>query len=603
MHLLDCGFTEACEALTGRPPPGRGNGNGAALNAARDPTRTGQALGRIVATYDYRDEAGALAFQAVRYEPKTFRQRRPDGNGGWTWNMQGAPRVIYRLPEVKDAIAGGDPVYVVEGEKDVDALWRIGIPATCNVAGAGKWRDEDSAFLAGADVVVCPDHDEPGRRHADLVARSLAGIAARVRVLHLPNLPDKGDVSDWLDAGGTADALWTLADAAPEWHGESADDDIDLAVICGDDDEPIRPRQWLMGTSFCKGFVGAVVAAGATGKTALRVAQLLSLAIGRQLTGEHVFRRSRVLFVTLEDNNDEMRRRVRAARIHHKISRADIDGWFFRVTLTRDAGKLVVRDEKGNIVPGPLARAISRVVTKFNIDLVCFDPFVKAHSEDENSNKAIDEVVRVFVDLADALGIAIDTTHHTSKGTHVAGNADQGRGASSMKDALRIGKTLMPMTPEEAKALGVPESERRQYVRYDDAKPNLAPFGDTKWFRLVGVPIGNADEIYPNGDHVQTVEPWNPPDAWSGMNSQIINEILNTIDNGMPDGNRYSKDPKAERAAWRIVAAMAKKPEHEAKTIVKAWVTSGLLYPDEYDNPVTRKKVQGLFVNATLRPS
>jgi putative DNA primase/helicase len=178
----------------------------------------------IVATYDYRDELGDLVFQSVRYAPKAFRQRRPNGTG-WAWNVTDTRIVPYRLPELLEAVAADRPVVVVEGEKDADNLARFGIVATCNAGGAKKWRMQHSAFLKGGDVIVVPDNDGPGREHAAVVARSLDGIAARVRMLELPGLPEKGDVSDWIEAGGTADAFWGLADGVPEWSKATAEPD------------------------------------------------------------------------------------------------------------------------------------------------------------------------------------------------------------------------------------------------------------------------------------------------------------------------------------------------------------------------------------------
>lgn len=176
---------------------------------------------RIVAQYDYRDEAGNVLFQAVRYEPKDFRQRRPDGKGGWTWSVKGTRVVPYGLPEVLAEPARA--VVIAEGEKDCDNLARVGILATCNAGGAGKWTAEHSAFLRGRHVAIVADNDEAGRNHAQQVAHSLHGVAASVRVVELPGLPAKGDVSDWLGAGGTKDELMRLAKAAPHWSPTAAE--------------------------------------------------------------------------------------------------------------------------------------------------------------------------------------------------------------------------------------------------------------------------------------------------------------------------------------------------------------------------------------------
>lgn len=179
--------------------------------------QTAAAKPSVVATYDYRDEQGELLYQVVRMMPKDFRQRKPDGKGGWLWTLKGVRRVLYKLPELLNA----EPdriVLVAEGEKDVHALERIRFLATTNAGGAGKWRADYSASLSGRHVVILPDNDKVGREHAATAARSLQGVAESVKVVELPGLPDKGDPSDWLAAGGTAEALEQLIRAAPTWE-------------------------------------------------------------------------------------------------------------------------------------------------------------------------------------------------------------------------------------------------------------------------------------------------------------------------------------------------------------------------------------------------
>lgn len=177
--------------------------------------------------YDYCDERGNLLFQAVRKrltnwdecpnaKPKQFAQRRPDGQSGWLWNLKDVRRVLYRLPELMAAHTDAT-VFICEGEKDVDRLIELGLVATTNPMGAGKWRDEFSELLQGHEVVILPDNDKPGREHAQAVARSLHGKASSIQIIELPKLPEGGDVSDWLNAGGDADSLCTIAEAAPRW--------------------------------------------------------------------------------------------------------------------------------------------------------------------------------------------------------------------------------------------------------------------------------------------------------------------------------------------------------------------------------------------------
>lgn len=151
----------------------------------------------IVATYDYRDESGALLFQVVRYAPKSFRQRCPDGHGGWSWRIRGIRQVPYRLPELLGA-ALDVPVFVVEGEKDADRLAGFGLVATCNAGGANTWPEALTPVFHGRMVCILPDNDTAGRSHAQKVAAALAGVADSIRIVGLPDLPPGGDAATLL---------------------------------------------------------------------------------------------------------------------------------------------------------------------------------------------------------------------------------------------------------------------------------------------------------------------------------------------------------------------------------------------------------------------
>jgi 5S rRNA maturation endonuclease (ribonuclease M5) len=137
---------------------------------------------KVVKTYDYTDEQGNLIYQVVRYEPKDFRQRKPDGKGGWDWSMEGVTRVLYRLASVLKA----QLVVCAEGEKDCDTLVELGFVATCNVGGAEKWLGAYSDFLAGKDIIIVPDNDEKGVSHAKIIADSLEDKANSIKVVAMP---------------------------------------------------------------------------------------------------------------------------------------------------------------------------------------------------------------------------------------------------------------------------------------------------------------------------------------------------------------------------------------------------------------------------------
>jgi 5S rRNA maturation endonuclease (ribonuclease M5) len=209
------------------------------------PTTTSR---RIVATYPYHDEHGNVLYEVVRYDPKDFRQRRPDGRGGWVWKLDDTRRVLYRLPELLAA----DPsatVFVVEGEKDADALVAAGYTATCGPQGAGKWSkvsDVARTVLVDRDVMVVADRDEPGRAHAREVAASLTGIASHVTVIEAAS---GKDAADHLAAGRTVAEFVTVAstdrtiDAEPldEWLGRGEDSPPDAA----DDEETNIPESFV----------------------------------------------------------------------------------------------------------------------------------------------------------------------------------------------------------------------------------------------------------------------------------------------------------------------------------------------------------------------
>lgn len=201
--------------------------------------------------YDYHDEHGNLLYQVLRTPDKNFFQVRTNPEDGlrvwgltegdyvkvkvgrdYAWrkpkkndpancprkHFLECPKVLYHLPEVIEAIRSGKKVFVVEGEKDVDNLRKLGITATTSPGGAGnqksskKWRVEYNDYFQGADVVIIPDNDKPGREHAEYVASGLSSVANVVKVINLPNLPDKGDVSDWIAQGGTAEKLLEIVE-------------------------------------------------------------------------------------------------------------------------------------------------------------------------------------------------------------------------------------------------------------------------------------------------------------------------------------------------------------------------------------------------------
>jgi len=172
---------------------------------------------KVVARYDYHDEAGNLLFQQERLEPKAFRFRRPDRNRKWIYKKDDVRIVPYHLPEI---IKSAD-ILIAEGEKDADKLIALGFTATTNPFGAGKWPEDFGEYFNDKNVTLIHDNDEPGRQHMHKVANNLQGHAASIRWLDLPDLPEKGDVSDFIESFSSkeeaAEKLAILIEGAEEY--------------------------------------------------------------------------------------------------------------------------------------------------------------------------------------------------------------------------------------------------------------------------------------------------------------------------------------------------------------------------------------------------
>lgn len=302
-------------------------------------------MSMLIATYTYCDENGKTLFQVLRYDPKGFKQRRPDtsphGKGGWVYSLDGVRRVLYRLPEVLAAVAASRAVYVCEGEKDTDNLVKLGLAATTNPGGAGKdkWLPGYTEALTGAHVVIVPDNDAPGREHAQAIASALAAEAADVRIVKLPDLPDKGDVSDWLAAGGTGAELERLAAEAPTWTPPEA--------------ASSRPWPSPLGEAAYHGLAGEIVRTIAPHSEADDAALLLQLLdgvgnlIGRgphyRVEGDDHFTN---LFVLVLGRTAKARKGTSWGRIRSLVERVDPDWAKYRVMSGLSTGEGLIEKVK-----------------------------------------------------------------------------------------------------------------------------------------------------------------------------------------------------------------------------------------------------------------
>lgn len=411
-----------------------------------EPSATPSTVRHISGIYDYQDEYGAVLFQAVRYEivkdgtvDKTFRQRRPTGSGGWAWNLDGVRHVPYRLP----ALAAADPattVFVVEGEKDADRLAALGQVATTNPMGALKWRPEYGEYLRGRPVVVLEDNDDTGRKHAADVAAQLAGVAASVLVLGFPELPEKGDVSDWLDAGGTVEGLHArVASSTPPPPRMVSLTSADLLL----GDQPAIP--WLIaappdefgeipGGLLAERETFILGADSGAGKTWLLADLIRTAAMGEPWFGH--FRLARPLKIMLVDEESSLwLLRQRWAAL---LRGAGVDpAWFAREVFDRNI--VIYQDQGFSFDDERAVYALHEAAQRFGPDMVLCDTLARVHRRPENDNS---EIAALFEDkikpFKRSLGCCLGFAHHLRKASKDAPN-DPGamlRGAGDLKAQL-----------------------------------------------------------------------------------------------------------------------------------------------------------------------
>lgn len=368
---------------------------------------------RIVATYDYKDESGKLLYQVCRFEPKSFSQRRPDGQSGWIWNLEGIKRVPYRLPELIVA-SMSDWVYIVEGEKDADNLIAKNFVATTNSGGARKWLDDYNRYFKGRLVAIIPDNDEPGRDHAKLVAEALHGIAGVVKIVELPDLPPKGDISDWLDSGGPEKVkeLIRLTDESPIFEPDLIDASRPIIVSLADV-KPL-PISWLWFNRIPLGMFTLILGDPGLGKSFLTLFMAKKVSTGETWldseTPENSAPKGSVVILTAEDD-----------LAHVVRPRLDAMGADATKIIALEGVRII--DENGREQCGyfNLQRdlpALQQAVRSQNdTKLVVIDPLSAYLGSRIDSHKDADvrSVLRPLVELAEKYSVAVIGVTHLNK--------------------------------------------------------------------------------------------------------------------------------------------------------------------------------------------
>lgn len=577
-------------ALAGLPGWQPSEGRGERSGAERMSERAGapkpftdrpllQAGYSLSATYDYRSDKGAVLYQVLRYEHpekgKTFRQRRPDGLGGW-FGEAGDDRVLYRSADrLKVAHS---TVWITEGEKDADRLASAGLTAT--TAASGKWTESMVSDLAGYDCFILEDNDEPGRRKASKLAEMLKPAAGAVHIVRIPGLAEGEDVSDWLDAGGDVARLKSFA-AAPTANDNRANAEP----------EPVRPfvrpfvwrdpasmprRQWVYGRHLIRKFVSATFAPGGVGKSALELAEAMAMASGKPLLGVKPRQRLRVGYWNGEDPFEETERRAAAAALLHDLTADDLEGWLHLGSGREDEVIIAKQTPSGATILAPNVEGLVATIRDLKLDVVIIDPFVSSHRVTENDNPAIDLVAKQWGKIADMTNTAIELVHHTRKTNGAETTVEDGRGAVALLAAARSARVLNAMSKDERERAGVKATEA--YFRVENGKANLAPPSEgADWYQVASVDLGNADAFEPS-DNVGAVRSWQWPDPFDGVKATDLLAVQRRIDGGLWRESIQAKDWVGYAIAEVLDLDLdLKADKQKVKGLLATWINTGAL--------------------------
>ena len=563
---------------------------------------------KAVASWDYHDADGAVQYTVTRREngegDKTYRQLtarglKPSADAAFV-------PLPYRLPEM---LAAPDAVvYIAEGEKAADALRAAGLVATTNSGGAGNWDKQGrlNHWFEGRQVVILPDNDEPGRRHAGSVARHLGGVAAAIKVVELSRLPEKGDAVDYLRARSVENLLAEVREAAgledaQEYRGVRA------TGFSAERMRQVKPREWLYGRHLIAGYVSTLISPGGAGKTTIVLTEAIALATGRDLLGHQAPRRCKVWHYNLEDPLDELYRRVWAICDHFKIDATELEGWLY-LDSGRDRKLIVAERDASSLVAMPASAEVIAEMQQNEIAVLQVDPFIKVHHLNENDNVDIDFVCSLFADIAKTTGGAVELVHHVrkaQKGDTTAGDIDSARGASALSGAVRAARTLAIMSAKEAEGFGLPAERRGWYLRADDAKQNMsAPAARAEWYERQSVQIENGEAF--EGDSVGVLTRWEPPSLFDGLSNSAARTALLKISGGLSNGQRYKMTQRGGTERWCGFVVMDEGTDigvERARMIVREWAAHGMIYEEEYEDTTRRSKTEkGVFVDHDKLP-
>lgn len=464
-----------------------------------------------------------------------------------------------------------------------------------------------AAKYPGKQFMVAGDDDHGNKDNAGIKSAIAASAAARCDYM-LPVRREGSDSTDFNDMAkeyGLSSVSEYLLHGVTPTDAEPVTEEplppmIAIRSLTPFDPKAIPVRPWVIRGWLLKRQVAMLIAPPGVGKSTITLQQAIAIATGREWGGWQIERPGKVMLINMEDDEHEMQRRTAAALEVMGVTQDEIAGRL--IIHDGDREFLIIKSSpSGEIVWSPLVGELTETIKRNDISVLIVDPFAETLVGEENSNDAMKRAATGFRQVARDADCAVMLVQHTSKAmSSAAGDMNASRGGSSQVGVTRTVATIFDMAKEDAEKFGLPDKDRRFYIRWDDAKSNQSlKSGDTMWFKKVSIDIGNGTGLHAS-DSVGAMTPWTPPDVFDNVSLAIANQILDELASGTYKEDRRAKN-NGDWAGCPIMR-IAEKTEEQAVRILKEWRSNEVIETFKDKDQTTRHERVFIRVNHKKRP-